>query len=127
VCREAQDEESKTTSLLSEATSADIKTSSLLSSSSSSTAMGDSTSNENVIVENYLDEPSTSSFDIRLLNSTAAASSTEMKAEPSESSPRAKRHHPLDLSPENFFMTSNEINGTFLIFSHSLSLFLSCR
>ncbi|KAG5681419.1 hypothetical protein PVAND_010857 [Polypedilum vanderplanki] len=116
VCRDAQDEDSKTT--LSDATSADIKTSSLLTSSSAitSTTAISSTSNTRNIVENYLNEssPSTSSYDTRILNSTTTtnvSSSVELvKAEELNNSNNIVKQHPLDLSPENIFMTSNEIN-----------------
>lgn len=37
------------------------------------------------------------------------------------SSPKAKKH-PLDLSPENFFMTSNEMNGKWRTSNHSFIL-----
>jgi hypothetical protein len=120
VCRDAQDEDSKTT-LLSEATSVDIKTSQLLSYSATATKDESTiTSNGNVIIETYLDEssPSTSTtFDARLLSSTNV--SAEMKTEPIDSSCIMRvggvgvKRNPLDLSPENFFMTSTEMNGTY--------------
>ncbi|XP_070492027.1 transcription factor E2f1-like [Chironomus tepperi] len=85
VSREAQDEDLKTT--LSE-TSVDFK------------SPNNSTSNENGVFDNCLGESSSYS------NLIQTSSQSELSV---ESSPKVKRS-PLDLSPENFFMTSNEIN-----------------
>lgn len=122
VCRDAQDEDSKksTTASLSESTSVDIVKSSLLS--SSSIAMRSScTSNSNVIIENYLNESSTpsvsTSHDVRLTNRDLTNASG-IKTESNDSNPIIIRN-PLELSPENFFITSNEMNGMSLSFTNN--------
>lgn len=102
VSREAQDEDLKTT--LSE-TSVDFK------------SPNNSTSNENEVFDNCLGE--SSSYN----NLLQTSSQSELNV---DTSPKAKRSS-LDLSPENFFMTSNEINGKFAFLSlHAFYYLLSC-
>lgn len=100
VSREAQDEDLKTT--LSE-TSVDFK------------SPNNSTSNENGVFDNCLGESSSSYSNLIQTSSQSELSDA--------SSPKAKRS-PLDLSPENFFMTSNEINGKFLIYCALIPLII---
>lgn len=91
MCRDAQDEETKTAPLQSN----DTNGNDLFRQSTADCT------NESGVIADYLDD----SFG-KLLN----ASSNMMVTR--NSSPKAKKH-PLDLSPENFFMTSNEMNGKF--------------
>ena len=96
VSREAQDEDLLKSASLSE-TSVDFK----------SPNTNTSTSNEqHGVFDNCLGESSSSSSYSNLIQTT---SQSELNV---ESSPKAKRSS-LDLSPENFFMTSNEINGKY--------------
>jgi hypothetical protein len=57
--------------------------------------------NESGVIADYLEDDS-----FGKLLGTSSSSNVMTK----NSSPKAKKH-PLDLSPENFFMTSNEMNG----------------
>lgn len=85
MCRDAQDEETKTAPLQSDASGDDAF----------KQAIADCT-NESGVIADYLEDDSFG----KLLSSPTR-----------NSSPKAKKH-PLDLSPE-FFMTSNEMNGKF--------------
>lgn len=94
VCRDAQDEETKTAPL---------------QSTGDNPMMTDST-DESGVISDFLEEDSFG----KLLG-------TSLHVAARNSSPKAKKH-PLDLSPENFFMTSNEMNGKwrqlhFILFS----------
>jgi hypothetical protein len=88
VCRDAQDEDTKAAPLQSTDVNGDDPF---------KQSIADCT-NESGVVADYLDD----SFG-KLLNT-----SNHMVAR--NSSPKAKKN-PLELSPENFFMTSNEMNG----------------
>lgn len=82
VCRDAQDEETKTAPL---------------QSTGDNLLVADCT-NESGVIADYLEDETFG----KVLNSPSLASRN--------SSPKAKKS-PLELSPENFFMTSNEMNG----------------
>lgn len=98
VSRDAQDEDLKTTTTLSE-TSVDFnKTHNI------------STSNGSGVFDNCLGE-SSSSYNINH-SSSLVETPNQLQLNDDNPSPKAKRS-PLDLSPENFFITSNEINGKF--------------
>lgn len=88
VCRDAQDEETKTAPLQSDTSETDAF----------KQAIADCT-NESGVIADYLEDDSFG----KLLSSP-----NQMMAR--NSSPKVKKH-PLDLSPEHFFMTSNEMNG----------------
>lgn len=89
VCRDAQDEETRNAPLQSTEPSADCDP--------FKQGLADATDESGVIAD-YLEDESFS----KLLGSSSLVARN--------SSPKAKKH-PLDLSPENFFMTSNEMNG----------------
>ena len=83
MCRDAQDEDTKP----------------LQSTSSDNHLMVADCTNESGVIADYLEDESFG----KLLST-----SNHMVAK--NSSPKPKKN-PLDLSPENFFMTSNEMNG----------------
>lgn len=88
VSRDAQDEDLKSATTLSEG-SVDIK------------SLNNSTSNGNGVFDNCLGSASTSYSNSSLVDTTNVNGN---------SSPQPAKRSPLDLSPENFFMTANEIN-----------------
>lgn len=86
VCRDAQDEETRNAPLQSTEPSADCD------------PFKQGLADESGVIADFLEDDSFS----KLLGSSSLVARN--------SSPKAKKH-PLDLSPENFFMTSNEMNG----------------
>lgn len=85
MCRDAQDEETKTAPLQ--------------STGDCNLLVADCT-NESGVIADYLEDDSFG----KILSSPVGHMATR------NSSPKARKS-PLDLSPENFFMTSNEMNG----------------
>lgn len=82
----------------------DLKTSTL---SETSEDLQPQTNNSNGVLDNCLGESST-------YNNNSSLLETSNHSDLSEASSSKTKRNPLDLSPENFFMTSNEINGQLL-------------
>lgn len=99
VCRDAQDEETKTAPLQSTGDNLQLVA---------------DCADESGVISDFLEEDSFG----KLLG-------TSLHMAARNSSPKAKKH-PLDLSPENFFMTSNEMNGKWPGLSKAPHLILSC-
>jgi len=101
VCRDAQDEEVKSAPLQSTAASNGDDP------FKQSIGGGDcNTTDESGVIEDYLEEDS-----FGLLGSTSASTSAAALEMRSTSSPKTNKRNPLDLSPENFFMSNNDMNG----------------